>query len=57
MGVVVIVDVIVEVTADCSAGFGASCFWHPAKAKTATTTRAAMITVIFFMYFTPFLLI
>jgi hypothetical protein len=47
--VVVAVDVTVEVTADCGAGFGASCFWHPAKAKIAETARAAMIAVIFFM--------
>jgi len=49
----VMVDVIVEVTADCSAGFAASCFWQPAKAKIATTTRTAMIAVIFFMLFHP----
>ena len=49
---------IVEVGADagavdCSAGFGASCFWHPAKAKTAATASTAMIALIFFMLIHP----
>jgi uncharacterized membrane protein len=35
--------------ADCSAGFGASCFWHPTNAITEMAARAAMIAVIFFM--------
>jgi hypothetical protein len=50
---------VVGVIADCAAGagFGASCFWHPTKAKTETTARTAMIAKIFFMVFPPFLLI
>jgi hypothetical protein len=44
---------VVGVTADCSAGFGASCFWHPAKAKTAATASTAIITLIFFTLFHP----
>jgi hypothetical protein len=51
--VVVAVDVTVEVTADCGAAFGASCFWHPAKAKTVASVRTAMIAVIFFMSYSP----
>jgi hypothetical protein len=47
--VVVIVEVTVDVTADCSAGFGASFFWHPTNAKTEIAARTAMIAVIFFM--------
>ena len=54
MGIVVVtVDVTVEVMADFSAGFGASCFWHPVKARTAATAETAMIAVIFFMLFHP----
>jgi hypothetical protein len=44
---------VVGVIADCSAGFGASCFWHPAKAKTETTTRTAIIAQIVFMFIHP----
>jgi hypothetical protein len=44
---------VVGVTADCSTGFGASCFWHPAKAKTAATASTAMIALIFFMLIHP----
>ena len=53
--VVVAVDVIVEVTAvsGAGAGFGASCFWQPANAKTVTTARTAIIAVIFFKFFHP----
>jgi hypothetical protein len=43
----------VGVIADCTAGFGASCFWHPAKAKTETTTRTAIIAEIVFMLIHP----
>jgi hypothetical protein len=54
MGVVVVaVEVTVEVIAECSTGFGASCFWHPVKARTAATAETAMIAVIFFMLFHP----
>jgi sugar lactone lactonase YvrE len=42
-----------EVIAECSTGFGASCFWHPVKARTAATAETAMIAVIFFMLFHP----
>jgi hypothetical protein len=49
------VMVAVDVTADCTGAFGASCCWHPANAKIATTARAAMIADIFFNEFTPFL--
>jgi hypothetical protein len=53
MGVVVVaVEVTVEVIAGAAA-FGASCFWHPVKARTAATAEAAMIAVIFFMLFHP----
>jgi hypothetical protein len=51
--VVVTVEVTVEVIAECSTGFGASCFWHPVKARTAATAETAMIAVIFFMLFHP----
>jgi hypothetical protein len=44
---------VVGVIADCSAGFGASCFWHPAKAKTAATASTAIIALIFFTLFHP----
>ncbi len=47
------VVVAVDVTADCGAGVGASCFWQPAKAKTATTARTAIIALIFFKFFHP----
>jgi hypothetical protein len=47
----------VEVTADCAAGFGACCCWHPAKAKTATLARAAMIAEILITFSPPFFLI
>jgi hypothetical protein len=50
--VVVAVDVTVEVTADCGAGIGVSWFfWQPAKAKTVTTAKTAIITVIFLKIF------
>jgi hypothetical protein len=51
--VVVTVDVTVEVIAECSTGFGASCFWHPVQARTVTIAETAMIAVIFFMLFHP----
>jgi hypothetical protein len=51
--VVVTVDVTVDVIADCSTAFGASCFWHPLKARTAATAETAMIAVIFFIVFHP----
>jgi hypothetical protein len=38
----------VDVVADSTAGFGASCFWHPVTAKTVETAATAMITEIFF---------
>jgi len=41
----------VDVVADSTAGFGASCFWHPATAKTVATAATAMITEIFFKMF------
>lgn len=45
---------IVEVGMDdCSAGLETSCFWHPAKAKTAATTRTAIIALIFFTLIHP----
>jgi hypothetical protein len=44
---------VVGVIVDCSAGFGASCFWHPAKAKTTATASTAMIALIFFMLIHP----
>lgn len=47
------VVVMVEVGAVCSAGFGASCFWHPAKAKTVAMAKMVMIAEIFFMMFHP----
>ena len=47
----------VGVIDDCSAGFGASCCLHPAKTKNAATARTAMSADIFFIFFTPFLLI
>jgi len=47
----------VDVTADCAAGAGACCCWHPVKANTAITARAAMIAEIFFTFFPPFLII
>jgi hypothetical protein len=50
---IVEVGAVVGVGADCSAGFGASCFWHPAKAKTAATASTAMIALIFFTLFHP----
>lgn len=43
----------VDVGADSVAGFGASCFWHPAKAKIAAKAREAMIAIIFFMFIHP----
>jgi len=46
-------ELTVEVGAVCSAGFGASCFWHPAKANTAATVATAMIARIFFMILHP----
>lgn len=45
--------VIVVVGADCSAGFGASCFWHPASANTVATIAIEMIARIFFMNCSP----
>jgi hypothetical protein len=42
----------VGVTADCSAGFGVSCFWQPMNAK-AEIARTTMIAMIFFMSFHP----
>ena len=59
-GVVVVVVVAVEVTVDVTADFvpGAGvCCWHPTKVKIATTTSAAMITEIFFIFFPPFFFI
>jgi len=54
MGIVVVtVEVTVEVIAECSAGFGASCFWHPVRARIAATADTAIIAVIFFMLFHP----
>jgi hypothetical protein len=41
------------VIAGCSAGLGASCFWHPANAKARATARTAMIAEIFFMLIHP----
>jgi hypothetical protein len=43
--------VIVVVGADCTAGFGASCFWHPANANTAAIIVTVMIAGIFFKCF------
>ncbi len=43
VAVVVIVDIVVEVPADCSAGFWASGFWHPAKANVAAIIATVMI--------------
>jgi hypothetical protein len=45
------VVVAVEVTADSTAGFGASCFLHPVKAT--ASTRTAMIAEIFFIFIHP----
>jgi hypothetical protein len=45
--------VAVDVTADSTAGFGASCFVHPAKAT--ASTRTAMIAEIFFIFIHPLL--
>ena len=53
VAVVVIVVLIVVVGADCSAGFGASCFWHPANANTVATIAIEMIARIFFMNCSP----
>jgi hypothetical protein len=36
--------------------FGASLFWQPATVKAATMAATAMIALIFFILFTPFLL-
>ena len=36
--------------------FGASLFWQPATVKAAIMATAAMIALIFFISFTPFLL-
>ena len=44
---------VVGVIDDCSAGFGASCFWQPAKAKTAATARTVIIALIFFTLIHP----
>jgi hypothetical protein len=38
----------VDVVADSTAGFGASCFSHPITVKTVETATSAMITEIFF---------
>jgi hypothetical protein len=53
VAVEVAVEVTVEVIADCSTGFGASCFWQPANARTVTTAETAIIAEIFFMIFHP----
>lgn len=54
VGVVEVIGmVIVVVGADCSAGFGASCFWHPASANTVATIAKEMIARIFFMNCSP----
>ena len=47
-GAVVVAE---EVTADTTAGFGASCFVHPVKAT--ASTRTAMIAEIFFIFIHP----
>jgi hypothetical protein len=54
--VVVVVDAgaaVVVVVTDCTVDFGASCFWHPVKTKTAATASTAMIALIFFMLIHP----
>ena len=49
------VPVGVDVGAEAgAAGFGASCFWHPANSVTAAMPRTAIIAIIFFTFFTPF---
>jgi hypothetical protein len=54
VGVVEVIGmVIVVVGADCSAGFGASCFWHPASANTVAAIAIEMIARIFFMNCSP----
>ena len=40
-----------------AAGFGASCFWHPANRDRATIPRATIMTDIFFTVFTPSFLV
>jgi hypothetical protein len=44
---------VVGVIADCSAGLETSCFWHPAKTKTAATASTAIIALIFFTLIHP----
>ena len=51
--VVEVIGAVVVVGADCTAGFGASCFWHPAKANTVATIAIEMIARIFFMNCSP----
>jgi len=51
--VVEVIGAVVIVGADCSAGFGASCFWHPANANTMATIAIEMIARIFFISCSP----
>jgi hypothetical protein len=53
MAVPVGVDVGAEAGA---AGFGASCFWHPANRDRAAIPRTTIIADIFFTIFTSFFL-
>jgi hypothetical protein len=49
------VPVCVDVGAG-AAGFGASCFWHPANMDRAAIPRTTIIADIFFTIFTSFFL-
>ena len=48
-----VIGMFVIVGADCSAGFGVSCFWHPANANTVATIAIEMIARLFFMNCSP----